>query len=83
MKNTPNRVLWAVLAFLTLSACESAEGGAKADEVKQPALNTAIEKGSYALGYRYAEGLNQQTFGVMDTEAFLAGARAALSACRK
>ena len=79
MKTTLSRFMWAVLTVLTLTACESAEGGSDLNNDNKPALETQIQKGSYAIGYQNGAGLREQTQGVLDVDAFVAGMKAALA----
>jgi FKBP-type peptidyl-prolyl cis-trans isomerase FklB len=63
------------LAFLLTGCDESAvaESDAQMNKAKKAVLDTEIKEASYLLGYQRAQGLDQQTAGVLDMDAFVQG----------
>ena len=62
-------------AFL-LTGCDQpavAESDAEANKGKNMVLDTDIKEASYLLGYQRAQGLDQQTGGALDMQAFVQG----------
>ncbi len=63
-----------VAGVLTLAGCGNA-AVAESDSDNNVALSGDIDKASYLLGYRQAEGMAAQTQGVLNQSAYLAGVR--------
>lgn len=68
------RVIALCAVVLTLGGCNSAVEDAQAEEKgKKVDLETAIQRGSYLIGYDQVGQLTQQTGGVIDIQALAAG----------
>jgi len=69
----------ALIALLALAGCDQGESGASDVSQAEAPLADDAAKASYSLGYRFAENVQQQFQGDIDSDAFSRGVRDQLS----